>query len=426
MTTTAPALIDILSLIQQHVNIQLSGRATNSKDGKEYHSNCPWCGGTDRFAIWPDTGRWSCKVRSSGCGRWGDAIGFLMQWEDMTYTQACFELDIDPRYPEESKNALPLFMTKDEAPNAKWMEAAEAFVWRAQRYLFSSGGERGLNYLHSRGFTDDTLKAARIGFVPDWFSESLEAWGLSPLQTDGNEEIKIPEGIILPWIVDAKIWKISVRRPDKSYYQVLGSSDCLYNIDSLQPNLPVFLFEGEFDALSAMQEAGHLAACIATGSASKGRTSPLVSRLKQVSHVLVAFDTDEAGHSGSQDWLKILKNAVRWQPWSHDANDMLQNKMPIRLWAEMGIKAASIELQAPEKPPQQASSLVVDHTTLAQKTPSKPVRERVQTYIELNPWTTKGDRGLPKFCSICKKAEAVYWGSGVTPFCEKCWSGKRR
>jgi hypothetical protein len=329
----------------------------------------------------------------------------------MSYYQACKELDVNPRYPEDAHPELPLFMTQDEAPNKKWQTSAELFVWRAQRYLWTEGGKEQLEYLHSRGLTDETIRKARLGYCPGWYSESLENWGLASNQTP-EAEIKIPEGTILPWFVDGKIWKIQVRRPDGSYFQTLGSSNgSLYNIDTLQPGQPVFLYESEFDALSAQQEAGDLAAMIATGGSAKGQTTPLRHRLKQASHLLIGFDLDKAGDEGSKFWLK-MPNALRWKPWRHDINELLQQQaILVRMWVECGLRTATMSVEAlPEPVP-----------------PAEPEKKYVASlsYAQLHPWVKIGDRGLPVQCSQCRKP-AIRWTSGVTPFCAGCYDNQKQ
>src|SRR6266566_2478380 len=238
--TTSPALsslIDIHAFYSRYS--QIVGKPTNSnRDGKEYHGSCPKCGGNDRFVFW-ESGRFSCSIRSSGCGISGSSpYWFLRDIEGLTHRQACEDLGIDlDQFEEwqEHKRALPLFMTSDQEPCKKWQDASQAFTYRAQRYLWSDKGERGLAYLHGRGLTDETIKYARLGFCPGWYHESLENWGLTSIRTLEETEIKIPPGITIPWFVEGKCWKLSVRRPDKSYFQVLGSSDALYNTDSMQP-----------------------------------------------------------------------------------------------------------------------------------------------------------------------------------------------
>src|SRR6266568_5148632 len=421
MTTHSPALIDVLSLIQQRATIALSGRPTNSKDGREYHSNCPFsdCGGTDRFCIWPDAGRWSCNVRSSGCGRWGDAIGFLIQYDSYSFRQACDELEIeDPRYARESK-ALPLFMTSDQEPCKKWMDAASAFAYRAERYLWSDKGERALNYLQSRGLSADTIRNARLGFCPGWYSESLSNWGLSINETLEETEIKIPEGIVIPWFVDGKVWKLSVRRPDKSYFQCLGSSDCLFNTDSMQPGMTVMLLESEIDALSVYQCAGDIIASVATGGTWKGQTQRWIAQLKQAPGLLIGFDADEAGNAGAHVWQKKIPQALRWMPWAHDCNDMLTSGINLRTYVEMGLRTLHTQIEPLQEIAEPIK--IIPETIL---TPALPkTTDKITTKRTIDPWIKLNDAGLPEFCSTptCR-TRAIAWKSNseiMEAFCEK-------
>ncbi len=353
MTPTLSSLIDIPAFYSRYSRI--SGKPTNSRtDGKEFHGSCPVCFGQDRFSFW-ESGRFSCSLRSSGCGIHGSSpYWFLRDVAGLSHRQACDELDIDPDMLPNATQApaLPLFMTRDEPPCKKWMDSAEAFVWRAERYLWSGKCENVLSYLHSRGFVDETIKRARLGYCPGWYSDSLANWGLTPIQTDGQGEIKIPEGIVLPFFVQDKIWKLSIRRPDKQYFQVTGSSDCLFNIDSLKPGEPAMLLEGEFDALSVLQEAGDLIAPIATGGTSKGLSARWIAKLLQASIILIGFDQDEnlSGDQGAKEWLNVLPQAIRWEPWAKDANDMLKQQLPIRLWVEPALHLVSIPEIEREEP----------------------------------------------------------------------------
>jgi hypothetical protein len=81
------SIIDARALYEKYVVVV--GRPSTSRcDGREYHGSCPWCGGTDRFAFW-DSGRYSCSIRASGCGRAGrDVIDFLRAYAGLTFLQA--------------------------------------------------------------------------------------------------------------------------------------------------------------------------------------------------------------------------------------------------------------------------------------------------------------------------------------------------
>lgn len=343
--TLAQALanIDVKAFFERQGAV-VSGKPTNSREGREYSASCPVCGGVDRFKFWPDTGRWNC-IR--GCGIHGSSVyWWCCDVLKLNHHQACEELGIDPadlEYGGSTKKViLPLYLTNDDPPCKKWMEAAHAFCQRAEKYLWTSAGESTREYLHSRGLKDETIKNAHIGYCPRWYKEELVIWGLSPEQLGREDDpmIKVPEGIVLPWFVNGDIWKVSIRRPDGNYFQVLGSSDALYNVDTLKPGSPAMLFEGEFDALSAQQEAGDLVACVATGSSVKGQTPRWVARLLLAQPLFLAFDKDDAGEKGAAEWLKKCTKgkAYRWTPWAHDCNDMLKQQQPIRLWVETGLQ----------------------------------------------------------------------------------------
>src|SRR4051812_23369779 len=87
--------IDIFSFYSRYS--QVVGKPTNSRnDGKEWHGSCPSCKGTDRFTFW-ESGRYSCSLRSSGCGLHGSSpYWFLHDVEGLSHRQICDELGIDP------------------------------------------------------------------------------------------------------------------------------------------------------------------------------------------------------------------------------------------------------------------------------------------------------------------------------------------
>ncbi len=173
---------------------------------------------------------------------------------------------------------------------------------------------------------------------------------------------------MIPWFVEGKVWKLSVRRPDKSYFQVLGSSDALYNTDSMQPGMAVMLVESEIDALSVHQEAGDLIASVATGGTSKGQTQRWITAIKQVPGLLIGFDADEAGNAGAANWQKKTE-------------------------------------------PFQSPALLIG-------TSKEAVIKRT-----LDPWIKLNDAGLPEFCSTATcRNRAIAWKSNsemMQAFCEK-------
>lgn len=346
---------DIKSLIEHYANIQVVGEAI-VKNVREYHSNCPWCGGKDRFITRPETGQYSCAIRASGCGRSGDAIDFLMEYCQMERWEAVQDLGLEDVSFYDDKPVIQQ-NSNDQAPPRKWHEAALLIVERAERYLWhpnSVEGQQALAYLRSRGLTDETIKHAHLGYVPlakdgKWYVGSFEDWGLNIEElTDVQRErggVRVPDGILIPWLVGGSLWKLAVKRPGQSpdYGQVVGSVDALYNVDAIQYDQPAMLVEGEIDCLSVQQEAFDLIACVATGSSAKGRAGRWIADLSLASIVLQSFDNDHAGDEGADYWLSVLKHAKRWTTgFANDPNEMLQNSnaghgMSVRQWVQQGL-----------------------------------------------------------------------------------------
>jgi 5S rRNA maturation endonuclease (ribonuclease M5) len=77
-------MIDILQLIQTEAGLTFR-KKTNSKGG-EYCSPCPFCGGTDRFLVWPNAEKPNYWCRQ--CEKKGDAIQFLRDYKKLSFAEA--------------------------------------------------------------------------------------------------------------------------------------------------------------------------------------------------------------------------------------------------------------------------------------------------------------------------------------------------
>jgi hypothetical protein len=317
----------------------------------EYHSSCPWCGGTNRFMFIEPSGRYSCAIRSSGCGRHGnDVIDFLRDYEGMNFFEACEHLEVDPG--SEHVRSERMHEPLDQPPPAKWQDRALAVVNKAQHYLWSKSGEQAFEFLLGRGFTDEMILSANLGYIPlvngRWYKDSADLWGL-PVQEGEESGIWIPEGILIPWYIGSDIWRLNIRRltglqeGGAKYISISGGSEALYNADSIKPESTAVLCESELDALAGTQAAGRDdVVFVATGSTSRARRARWIARLCMASCVLVAFDDDppkngkRAGDAGAKHWIDILPQSIRWTPWSHDINDMLKEGKDIKKWIALG------------------------------------------------------------------------------------------
>lgn len=306
-------------------------------NGGEYAGPCPFCGssaspaGKDRLRVWPHATKpgWWCRH----CRKNGDAIQWVREFQGVGYFDACDILKIDAKY--EAAPAVVQPPAECNAPSDAWQATAAAFVEQAEQDMSAAP----LTYLQSRGLTVKTIARARLGYAPaGWWAERSD-WGLEP---DGeNTRIWIPQGIVIPWYVGGALWKLQIRRdvtkPDQERYKTIpGSTNALYNVNSLRDDAPAVLVEGPFDALAVQQCAGDLVGVAACGT-SGARRAKWYSMLALCSPVLVALDADAAGDSASQVWLDILQDGKRLRPWYSDPAQMLQDGSDVRGWVLAGL-----------------------------------------------------------------------------------------
>jgi DNA primase len=322
----------ILDLVGRDITL----RKVASTRGGEYTGPCPWCGGRDRFRVWPDAekpGYW-CRQ----CDRKGDAIQYLRDHDGLSFREACDRLG-QPLPEAPRQHSIPKHPPLAEAPSARWQANAQTFIEACEQVLWTPAGAHARAYLHRRGLQDETIRAARLGYHAGERWEDPERWGLSA----DHKKIYLLRGIVFPWWVGSEVWKITFRRDgkdipkDERYKPIAGGSNTLYRVETLRPNAPAMLVEGTLDALSIMQEADDLTAVVAGGTTG-GRLERWLGRLALSSTILVSFDADEAGEQAAAWWLKALgAKAKRWRPYWDDPNAMLQDGADLRAWVRAGV-----------------------------------------------------------------------------------------
>lgn len=72
--------MNLFDLVSRDVPVKQTGR----KDGGEWHSPCPRCGGKDRFMFWPEAGNFFCRQ----CEWKGDAITYLRDLRGLSFHEA--------------------------------------------------------------------------------------------------------------------------------------------------------------------------------------------------------------------------------------------------------------------------------------------------------------------------------------------------
>ena len=337
--------IDLLELIGRDTELE----RVASTSGGEWSGPCPFCGGDDRFNVWPNhpqgKGRWWCRK----CGRAGDAIDYIQERDHSDFPRAVKTLGLEihssaglVQAPTRTR-ARPKLLV---APGAQWQRAARRFAEESERHLWGHQGRRALDWLRGRGFRDESIRRAHLGYNPVTHYETWEDWGLDA--RDGSKQgVWLPRGMMIPWEIDGELWRINIRRPltpcevqkgKPKYVGPAGYRNALYNAHELSPDRPAILAEGELDAITIAQHAGDLATPVASGSTAGARKVRWVARLALSPLVLVAFDADHGGDQAADYWMRHLDNARRWRPYWEDANRMARDGTDLRAWISKGLE----------------------------------------------------------------------------------------
>ena len=173
--------IDIIEII--NIFVKLKKRGTN------YLGLCPFHNEkTPSFTVSPSKEIYKCF----GCGRSGNAIGFLMEHEKYTYVEALKwlaarynveieEAETSPEYKEQQQLADSLYIINKFAAN----------FFREQ--LHNDDGETvGLAYLKERGFNDEIINKFELGYNP----AARDSFTNAALKNQFNKDLLLKSGLV--------------------------------------------------------------------------------------------------------------------------------------------------------------------------------------------------------------------------------------
>lgn len=325
-----------------------------STHGGEWQGPCPGCGGNNRFHVWPEQqdgkGSYWCRTES-GCGKAGDNIQFLIDFEGMDFRQACAYLKIDiPDRPEGYRPAPPSREKNEFTPREHtrpadlWQEKAENFVAWAQANL--AGKDQVLKWLAERGIDASAVNDYRLGWNPgengkDYY-RARKAWGL-PEQFREDKKPKalwIPIGLVIPCIVDGVVHRIRIRRPEGEprYYVLAGSSMSAMIVEPARRAFVVV--EAELDAI-AIGVNNRLAGAVALGSVSAKPDAVACEVLQGALQIMNALDYDAAGAKAAAWWKEHFPRCDRWPvPRGKDPGEAYRMGIDLEQWIIAGLPPA--------------------------------------------------------------------------------------
>ena len=121
---------------------------------------------TPSFTVSPSKQIFKCF----GCGEAGNAVGFLMEHEKMSYPEAIryladkYQIDLEEDEPTPEEEARQLILDSLYIVN----DFARDF-FHQQLYETENGRQIGLSYFKERGFREETIKKFELGYAPDTF-----------------------------------------------------------------------------------------------------------------------------------------------------------------------------------------------------------------------------------------------------------------
>jgi len=171
------ARADIVELIGSRVELK--------KAGREYRACCPFHNEkTPSFWVSPQKQFYHCF----GCGAHGTALGFLMEYDKLSFPEAIEELagrlglDV-PReassQPDNTGSTQPLYDLN--------LKVAKHYA------SVLPGDARAKEYANKRGLTRETIDRFLIGFAPNSWNELLKRFG----STDADRKVLFDCGLVI-------------------------------------------------------------------------------------------------------------------------------------------------------------------------------------------------------------------------------------
>ncbi|MDH3616262.1 MAG: DNA primase [Gammaproteobacteria bacterium] len=160
------ARADIVEVVGRRVQLK--------KAGREFKACCPFHDEkTPSFTVSPGKGFYHCF----GCGAHGTAIGFLMEFDHMSFVEAIESLA--------SSMGVEVPRSESDKPARRYDELFSLLDTVARHWHGAmKDTPAAVDYLKKRGIDGATAKRFGIGYAPDGWSNVLDKFGKSPEATE--------------------------------------------------------------------------------------------------------------------------------------------------------------------------------------------------------------------------------------------------
>lgn len=305
----------------------INSRVPLKRKGKEFSACCPFHNEkTPSFTVSEVKQFYYCF----GCHAKGNSIGFLMDYEHLSYVEAIESLAADQHVDIPYEQGT--FGNKNQEDKQPFYnilkEASELF----QTQLKNS--ERAVNYLKKRGLTGEVAKKFKIGYAPDGWGFLTDTLGTSNenlnaltktgliVTNDNNKTYdRFRDRIIFP-ITDqrGRIIGFGGRILDQGEPKYLNSPENtvfhkglelygLYEIKQALRNIErILVVEGYMDVVALSQNGVHYA----VASLGTATTTEQIQKTFRTTHeIIYCYDGDNAGKKAAWRALENTLSVIR-------------------------------------------------------------------------------------------------------------------
>jgi len=299
--------------------------AARGQDGPEYSAPCPWCGGRDRFQVWPEhhSGKPGGKFYCRQCGKSGDGIAFLMDFQGLGFKAAQAALGSSSSGAGHSlaRQSKATQRPSSEPPDAKQKEGWAKAASLAQRMYAACGESPGHPYLDRKGVLPYRGIRALSGEAIRLFGEAI---GQDRVRMTGGEvtglliggktfmvwDLVVP--LSLPGVGLASLQFVNGDQADNKRALPGGRKQGACFILPGREEEPLCLAEGLATALSINQTTGYEAVmCVDAGN-----LLPVARAMRERwpgREMVICGDSDPTGRAKAEEAARAI-NAVLFFP----------------------------------------------------------------------------------------------------------------
>jgi DNA primase len=183
--------LDIVDVVDSRVKLR--------KTGKNYSACCPFHDEkTPSFTVSPDKQFYYCF----GCGASGNALGFVMDYERLSFPEAVESLArlTGLEVPREVQTEAQEKREQEKRSIYTLLEKADGFYQQQLRHHPSK--HLAVNYLKNRGLDGKTAKAYGVGFAPPGWDNLLKALAAN----DEDKHLLIEGGMLIHQEQEKKLY----------------------------------------------------------------------------------------------------------------------------------------------------------------------------------------------------------------------------